>query len=436
MFKIKKARKYSRSDYKTAVRTLDEKDDDYFGSRSFTEGNSSVLAVIKAVVYIVFVIAVAGGAAWLITVWANDIFAFVKDDTPVEITIQDYASTDDLADLLSEAGVIKYPAVFRFYAKLKHIDRNEKYTFVGGTYTVNGMMNYDELFLAFVAVPELETVTVTIPEGYCCDEIIDLFLSKGIGTRDGWKYAINSYEYDTEKFPFLADIDMTNRYYRLEGYLYPDTYFFYSDEPEEYYINKILTRFNSMMTKKLRERALELGVTLDRALTIASLIEEEAYFKSDFDLVSSVIWNRLDPANGVTKLNSDATIWYMLRHRNLRRADRPQGLLPEDYALVDAYNSYLFDGLTPSPICNPGYEAIICALSPAETDYLYFVSASNWVMYYASTYEKHLENLEYIKKIESGEIIDPGEDDPEETFIGDTADPSETFIEDGPGRID
>lgn len=232
--KDRKEKKYSRSAYRTALRALDDPGDDVFDKKDATETSSTVLAVIKAVVYIAFVIAVAGGAAFLITIWANDIFAFVKDDTPVEVTIGDYATTDDLATVLSDAGVIHYPAVFRFYAKLKHIDRNDNYKFEAGTYTVNGMMNYDELFLAFVATPEVKTVTVTIPEGYSCEEIIDLFLAKGIGTRDGWKYAINSYEYNVEKYTFLKDIDMAGRVYRLEGYLYPDTYYFYSDEPENY----------------------------------------------------------------------------------------------------------------------------------------------------------------------------------------------------------
>lgn len=438
MAKGKKLKKYTRRDYRTAVRTLDDPGREVFDQTSFSETGSSVLAVLKAVIYIVFVVAVAGGAAYLITVCANDVFAFVKDDTPVEVTIDDYATTDDLADVLSEAGVIKYPGVFRVYAKLKHIDRNELYRFVGGTYTVNGMMNYDELFLAFVAKPEVSTVTVTIPEGYTCDEIIDLFLAKGIGTRDGWRYAINVYEYDTEKYTFLADIDMTDRAYRLEGYLYPDTYYFYSDEPENYYINKILAHFNSMMSKKIRQRAADLGITLDEALTIASIIEEEAYFKSDFDLISSVIWNRLGEESPLPKLELDSTLWYALRLQGVKRADRPNGLLAEDIGLDDPYNTYVREGLTPSPICCPGYEAIICALSPATTDYLYFASSSNWVMYYAATFEEHLDNLEYIRKVESGELDDPSADDedPDETYIGETADPNETFVEDGPGRIE
>lgn len=437
MAKEKKEKKYSRRDYKTAVRVLDDPGNEVFDKKSTTETSSTVLAVIKAVVYIIFVIAVAGGAAYLITVWANDIFAFVKDDTPVEITIEDYVTTDDLADILADAGIIKYPSVFRFYAKLKHIDRNENYKFIGGTYVLNGMMNYDELFLAFVPKPEIATVTITIPEGYSCEEIIDLFLAKGIGTRDGWRYAINNYEYDTEKYTFLQGLEQGDRYYRLEGYLYPDTYFFYSDEPENYYINKILSRFNSMMSKKIRQRAEDLGITLDQAIAIASLIEEEAYYKSDFELISSVIWNRLALGSAAPKLNCDSTIWYILRCSGIKRADRPNGLLAEDYQSDSPFNTYLNDGLMPGPICSPGYDAIIYALSPADTNFLYFASASNWVMYYADTYEKHLENLEYIRKLEAGEIEDTGrEEDPDETWEGDPIDPSETFVEDGPGRIE
>lgn len=389
---------YRVSEYNEVLEALDEEEnDDFFGKDSLTETGSTVMALVKAICYITIIIVISGALAYFALSFANDMFAFVKSDETVEVEIPEYATSGELAEILHEAGVIKHPSVFKIYAKLKGIDENEAYNFVAGTYTVNGMMNYDELFLSFVKKTSVTTFRLTIPEGYTCDDIIELFLSKGIGTREGWIYAINEYEY--EGFDFIKDIKMegTGRYYRLEGYLFPDTYDFYTEQPEYYYLRRMLVRFDDIMDEKLRGRATELGITLDQALIIASIIEEEAYYKYDFDQVSSVLWNRLKSGSKLPKLECDSTIWYALEHNGVKRTDRPKGLTVSDLALKDPYNSYVYDGLTPGPICNPGYESIACALSPADTNYYYFVSDTYLVMYYAKTLAEHEANIKAIK---------------------------------------
>ncbi|MCQ2354730.1 MAG: endolytic transglycosylase MltG [Clostridia bacterium] len=395
---------YRKSEYEEALEELDEeKKDDFFGRDSMTESGSTVMAIVKAICYIVLIVVISGALAYFTISFANDVFAFVKSDEEMEVVIPDNATSAELAEILHDAGVIKYPSVFKIYAKLKGIDKNRAFNFVAGTYTVNGMMNYDELFLAFIEKNTISTFRLTIPEGYTCDEIIELFMSKGIGTKEGWIYAINEYEY--EGFDFIKDIKWgdNGRYYRLEGYLFPDTYDFYTDQPEYYYLRRMLVRFNDIMDEKILTRVNELGISLDDALILASLIEEEAYYKYDFDQVSSVLWNRLKSGTKLPKLECDSTIWYALAHKGITREDRPQGLTKSDLEMPDPYNSYVVDGLIPGPICNPGYESISCALAPAETAFYYFVSDSHSVMYYAKTLSEHNANIKSIKDAEARE---------------------------------
>lgn len=387
---------YTRQQYEEAITELDEPvADEPFIGRTVTESQSTVMAIIKAVVYVAFIVSMAVMIAYFGLSCANDVFAFVKEDDEIEVTIPEYATSTELSEILGDAGAIEHPWLFRLYAQLKGIDSNPKYTFVAGNYTISPNMNYDEMFLAFVKTSSTEVIRITIPEGYTVDEIIALFVSKGIGTKEGFIDTINNYNF--EGYDFLADIDMTDRIYRLEGYLYPDTYEFYMGKSEAYYIYKLLDRFDQIMNDELRAYAKERGITIDEALAIASIIEKEAYFKNDYDIVSSVIWNRLESKN-YPNLECDSTLVYYLSHL---RGKRVTELTKEELAMDHPYNSYEREGLPPSPICSPSFTAITCALYPETTQYYFFVSDKEMNMYYAKTLAEHNKNIAQIKKQEA-----------------------------------
>ena len=192
LFKKKKSKKekkdlsgYTPSDYEKALTDLDEeKSDDFFGNKSYTENASTVSAILKAIIYIAFIIVVSGALAYFILTSLNDVFAFVKDDRSAEVTIPEYATSADIAEALAEKEIINHPWLFKLYSKLKKVDsEGSRYDFVAGTYTVSANMNYDELLIAFVKKSVITTVRVTIPEGYTVDDIINLFLEKGIDPR-------------------------------------------------------------------------------------------------------------------------------------------------------------------------------------------------------------------------------------------------------------
>jgi len=141
--------------------------------------------LLKGVLYLVFVIAISIIFAYYIITIGNDIFAFKKSGEEVKITIEDTDRAKDIANKLHDAGVIDYPGIFTLYNSFKNRDSETKQEFVADTYVFNADLNYDELIAKFEkSAPVRTIVTITFPEGLSIDEMIDIFLENGIGTRE------------------------------------------------------------------------------------------------------------------------------------------------------------------------------------------------------------------------------------------------------------
>lgn len=401
LFKKKKKAvgNYTAKDYRNALRELDpEPDDDFFGKRSFTESASSVMALIKGIIYIAFIIVAAAFLSYFAISFVNDVFAFVKEDKEYTVTIPEYVTSDEMGDILGDAGVIKHPGVFKLYAKLKHIDeKEESYNFVPGTYTVNSNMNYDNLFLSFVEKKIITTIRLTIPEGYTVDNIINLFIAKEIGTKEGWTAAINDFDYG-EDYSFIYDIpEKEGRIYRLEGYLFPDTYEFYTGKTEDYYVRRMLDRFKEIFSEKMRKACEESGHTMDEVLTVASIIQKEAYYPSDYEPVAQVIWNRLAPGSAIGSLECESTVIYAISHDQGKKITE---VTSEMLSYDSLYNSFRHSGIIPSPICNPSTDAISTAINPGTSTpaLYYFVTDNDKFVRAAATLKEHNQNIADIKK--------------------------------------
>lgn len=378
-------------------------------------GNSSFSAIVKTVSYIGIVLIISIVLAVFLILAANDVFAFTKSDAQITVNIGEYPNIDSIAEVLADANVIKYPSIFKLYAKLKEKDN---YNFAAGTYTVSPSMNYDALLIAFV--PEKaarQQISITIPEGYSVDEIIDLFVSKGIGDRDKFIDVVNNYDFD---YWFLENLECSeDRIYRLEGYLYPDTYYFWSDSSEVAAISKLLSNFKNKFKKSWQSRCDELGMTMDEILILASMIQEEARYPEDYPYVSSVFHNRLASEEFDGFLQSDATIQYY--YRNVYGSIKIP-FTDADRKFKCPYNSYLHQGLPPSPLSTPSIDAINSAMYPAESSYYYFVTDSTGYCMFAMTYEEHKMN---IAAIEAGKTA---KDEEDQVPDGDV---DEDIIEDG-----
>ena len=358
-----------------------KKDKKTKGGRKQSESGNSVMSVIKCIAYITGVFVAAVLLSVVVIIAANDVYAFVKPEGKVEIEIPEGAGIDELAEILADNRVVNYEFLFKTYAKIKNKDEG----ILAGTYTISPTMNYDALLAEFKEKPQTGVQWVTIPEGYTVDEIIDLLVNKhGIGDRERYIEVINEYDFDYWFIDELGDDWAADgRLYRLEGYLFPDSYQFYSNSSEETVIGKMLTRFNQVFTKNYRERAQVMGYSVDEILTLASIIEKEAGKQSEFNRVSSVFHNRLNSPNFVF-LESDATVMYIIQHET---GSRPV-LTGEDMEYDTPYNTYKYPGLTPGPIANPSNSAILAAMNPENTDYYFFVSYQNETTF-SRTKEEH-----------------------------------------------
>ncbi|MBE7035791.1 MAG: endolytic transglycosylase MltG [Ruminococcaceae bacterium] len=296
-------------------------------------------------------------------------------DKLVTVTIEEGSGTAEIAEVLKENGVIKYPFWFRLASKKNGYDGQ----FQQGSFVFSQKAGYETVFKGLMN-PENVLVRVTIPEGFELRQIADRLEEQGLIDRERFFKVAEKTEFD---YWFLKDLP--KRENRLEGYLFPDTYMFKKGDTEENIINTMLSRFDQIYMEEYRKRAKALSMTDDEIIILASVIEREAMGDEDRDKVASVFHNRLKNKQ-YPYLESCATVQYILK-------ERKAVLSVADTKIDSPYNTYRNPGLPVGPIASPGKAAIEAALYPAETEYLFFVLDSTGVHRFAKTYEEHQQNM-------------------------------------------
>ncbi len=332
-----------------------------------------------AALYVIFVIGVSVLLACVGWIAANDVLALNKESHAATITISATDSYDDVVDKLKENGLIEYKALFKLFSAVTH---GEEKIASSGTFTLNTDMDYRALISGISANSATRAkVSVTIPEGYTVDQIFQLLEEKGVATVEDLQKTAAEYDY---KFSFLQNVIPLGDYRRLEGYLYPDTYEFYTNHDPVYAINKMLVRFDALFTDDMRTQAANKGYTIRELLTIASLIEKETD-GSDRARIASVIYNRLNNPNAGTVgfLQIDATLAYINGGHVPTEADKQ---------IDSPYNTYMHKGLPPAPIANPGMASINAAMNPAKESYFYYALGDDNKHHYFSSYSQ-LQNF-------------------------------------------
>lgn len=365
--------------------------------KKYTNHTRTMGHVFLGVVLSVAAICVGVFLAWKVIVGLMDYTGMAKKSHEADIVIDSTMNVDDIAETLHENGIIEMPWLFKTYINMK----DEAEGFLDGEYTVNSTMSYSNIITLLKTVRQYtNTVTVMIPEGYNAQQIGQLLEENLVCRADDFeKY----YRSKLEKYDFEEQISVNeNRFYALEGYLFPDTYEFYviDDLPDKPSMDtsqyakqaaeKMYSNFQNKITKKMYARAKELGMTFDEVVTLASIIQKEGTNEENMANISSVFHNRLENMYEYPHLQSDTTDNYI---EDVIRPNIPSSSLALYENVITAYDTYTCEGLPAGPICSPGLEAINAALYPAETDYYYFLSSSDGVFYYASTVEKHEQNI-------------------------------------------
>ncbi|MBR4910028.1 MAG: endolytic transglycosylase MltG [Clostridia bacterium] len=293
------------------------------------------------------------------------------------VTIAGGSSTAQIAASLQKSGTIKLPLLFRIYSKYKGYDKYYK----SGEHVFTDQMGYSaiakELMRNIETVPQ---VKVTIPEGKGIDDIAKILEEKGVCTKEDFLYEVKEGVFD---YDFIKDIPADKVYYRLEGYLFPDTYNFYyydSKECAHLAVDRMLGEFNERIAVPYKEQIEKSGYSLHEIVTLASVIELEAGGKPDeMANVSAVFHNRLS-GKGPSSLGSSPTRKY------------PFGEF-SDYS-DKYYNTYKIIGLPVGPYCSPGESAVDAALNPTDNfDYSYFCTDAKMNFYY------HRSNAEQLKTV-------------------------------------
>lgn len=227
------------------------------------------------------------------------------------------------------------------------------------------------------------TFEVTIPEGYNMEEIAGRLARLTIYSKERFLNVARK-EFN---WSFLPE-EKERLKYCLEGYLYPDTYIIPREFTPREILDVILEQFKIEWWPKLKEATENKEFTPREIITIASLIEEEAKYDKEKPLIAAVIYNRLQKN---MLLQIDATIQYALPARRKR-------ILYKDLKKESPYNTYLYQGLPPGPICNPGSRAIEAALNPANVNYLFYFALDDGNHIFTNTYVKHLKKQAEMKK--------------------------------------
>lgn len=325
---------------------------------------------IKKFRFFFFSVSLGAAISLLLITSANDAFALMKTGEKKSVVLARETSSAELAGILSESKIIDMPSVFGIYSAFRG-----KASFPAGEYELSPSMSYDEIFSALSGKKAREQIRITIPEGTDTDGIIDIFVGAGIGSREDFLSALDS----DHGFDFVPD-KPTGRTYRCDGYLFPDTYFFYSDATADDAVAKMLKNFDLKFSQKLRDAAKKNGLGIDECVTVASIIQKEAYYTAEMGALSSVIHNRLKSKN-LRRLECDSTLTYAWRI-----GGEGDGFL----SVSSPYNTYKNEGLPPGAICSPGLYALEAAANPQKTDYYYFFSKSDKTFVFSKTHAEHL----------------------------------------------
>lgn len=292
-------------------------------------------------------------------------FTFFKntEGREVEVFIPKGSSPVKISRILKDSDIISYPKLFIATVKLLGYSKHLQ----AGLYDFN---DGDALLTVIRKLKngENKNVKVTIPEGFTIKQIGETLENKNVCNKD--------------KFIEIATAK------KLEGYLFPNTYFLPPQSDENDAIKTLNNEFNKYWTREKEDRLRQIKMSKKDVVILASIVERESVAEEERPIIAGVFLNRLKKR---MRLESCATVIYAMGQNKER-------LTYEDLEFQSPYNTYRHFGLPPAPICNPGAKAIDAVLFPTITNSLYFVSKGNGTHFFSDTLEGHVKNKKLSKK--------------------------------------
>lgn len=289
-----------------------------------------------------------------------------EDSQPRTFEVQPGMTLKQVALELYRQGLIRSPSAFQAIAYIK----SKETQVMVGEYSLSPSMLPSEIILR-VTSGKTVLYPVTIPEGYRITEIAALLHSEGLAEPE-------SFIRQTRDEKLIRSLGIPTD--SLEGYLFPETYHFSKFTSEEKIVRTMVSTFKDKTSKNsLLKSAKESPLSWHEIITLASLIEKETGMDSERKMISSVFHNRLRKN---MRLQTDPTVIYAIEKfdGNIRK---------RDLKIDSPYNTYVYKGLPPGPIASPGIKSIVAAISPIESNNLYFVSRKNGSHHFSSTLLEH-----------------------------------------------
>ena len=302
----------------------------------------------------------------------------------ISVRIEAGLSTRGIAQILYDRRVLRSPLAFRLYARFHGADS----ALQAGTFILMPGMTPGAIMEALLSGKALE-IAVTIPEGFTVSDIDALLVKKNLAATGAFLRCV--LECDLSAFGFLpSGAGLAPRGGRVEGYLFPDTYFVNVEQfSSEEFLERLLTVFRSKVIDELGGEIGTSGRSLHQIITMGWRMEEEGLPDAERPVIAGILWKRFDDQRG---LGVDATVRYILA--------KPVGVITAGDLNTDSpYNTRKFRGLPPSPIANPGFPSIKAAIDPGASSYWYYLHDRQGKIHYAETNEEHnLNRIDFLKK--------------------------------------
>jgi len=286
------------------------------------------------------------------------------------------ASFKSVTDTLDRNGVIRSRLAFQIAGRMLGYTKSIKV----GKYLFHSGLSNSDILKDINEGKSRVIISVTIPEGWRMDMIARRF-AKDLGVDADRILAICRDSAYIQSKGFHAA--------SLEGFLMPDTYNFYwqTDEPE--IVDRMVNGFKNFLVDSLKERIRTSNMTLNQVVTLASIVEGESGIDAELPMIAGVYLNRLRKN---MKLEADPTIQYLL-------PNGPRRLIYADLRIDSPYNTYLYHGLPPGPVNNPGRQSILSVLYPEKNPYLYFVATGVGGHHFSKTFAEHEKAVRVYHKV-------------------------------------
>ncbi|NJL34933.1 MAG: endolytic transglycosylase MltG [Chloroflexaceae bacterium] len=296
-----------------------------------------------------------------------------SSEEPVEIVIEDGATTSDIATLLRAEGLIRQPLLFTSLVRMQNLDGKLQ----AGRYLLWPSMTLNEILLTLQQPAMAEEVQITVPEGLRLEEIASIVANTNIVSGNDFMTVARDADRFRDDYFLIGTLPPG---VTLEGYLFPDTYRIAATATAEDIVRLMLDRFVQVYNDNIDQSIQVAGVTPHDIVTMASIVQRESARGEEMPTIAAVFWNRLDPENvaetGNGRLQADATVQYALGYSSAEQTWWRKQLTADDLSVDNPYNTRARPGLPAGPISAPGLAALEAAAQPDSTaEYLYFVAS-------------------------------------------------------------